>query len=156
MGRNSSIDLDLVQSSIKILNDQNKSVNAASIRQVLGGGSPNHIQKFLVELKNKNPENFENCGFDIPNHVLKKFSQIYTDLRNSAGFELKNLQTKHQIEISEKEEELILYKNYSIELELKIQNLESQLFDQKVDEKVELILKNNESQNLNKLFQVKK
>jgi hypothetical protein len=95
-------------------------------------------------------------GLIYQNHVLKKFSQIYTDLRNSAGFELKNLQTKHQIEINEKEEELILYKNYSIELELKIQNLESQLFDQKVDEKVELILKNNESQNLNKLFQVKK
>jgi hypothetical protein len=72
MGRNSSIDLDLVQSSIKILNDQNKSVNAASIRQVLGGGSPNHIQKFLVELKNKNPEDFENCGFDIPKSCLKK------------------------------------------------------------------------------------
>lgn len=140
MGRTSQIDLLTVKNAVQILTEQNKTANASSIRVFLGGGSPNHIQKFLAELKTSGEFEGREGVSEIPKNVQEKLGSIYSELRSLAGLELKNLQAKHQIDLNLAREEIALFKNYSLELEQKVEELESQLFNHKVDEKVASVL----------------
>ena len=141
MGRTSDIDESQIIVAIDQLKTAGKTINAASLRLQLGRGSPNFIQKFLDELKLKDKTLGEEGSSEIPKHVQKKFEEIYSELRNLAGYELKNLQALHQKTLNEIGQQLTVFQHYSVELEAKIEHLEKQIFAQEVDKEVRIKLK---------------
>jgi polyhydroxyalkanoate synthesis regulator phasin len=139
MGRTSDIDESQIIAAIDQLKTAGKTINAASLRLQLGRGSPNFIQRFLDQLRLKDKTLVEEGSSEIPKHVQKKFEEIYSELRNLAGYELKSLQAQHQKNLNEIGQQLTVFQNYSVELEAKIEHLEKQIFDQEVQLKVNQI-----------------